>query len=215
MNQIDIDDKYISSAAYHEAGHIVVAAVQQMPMRNFGVRMDSLGCGKAFYWRRVPDGSRNNVGSDVERERTILSTSAGYIAQKCFYGDTVTDDIDKYMEFSANADTSLVIELLQEMYSGNQALWFQARKQLWDQSVQLVDKHWKAIDTLAQSLLKREWEPRQKSTDADGQWSVDNREKWLQGVEIVHILEPFGINAFIVDDSVQSYSATLHPQGST
>jgi hypothetical protein len=215
MNQIDIDDKYVSSTAYHESGHIVIAAVQEMPMRNFGVRIDSLGCGKSFYWRRVPDGSRNDVGADVERERTIISTSAGYIAQKRFYGDALTDDINKYIEFSANTDTSLVIELLQEMYSGNQTLWFQARKQLWDQSVQLVNEHWNAIDTLAQSLLKRGWEPRQKSTDADGQWSVDSQEKWLHGIEIVHILEPFGINAFIVDDSVQSYSPTLHPQGST
>ncbi|MGA2344976.1 MAG: hypothetical protein ABSF93_03150, partial [Candidatus Sulfotelmatobacter sp.] len=98
MNQIDIDDKYVNSTAYHEAAHIVVAAVQQMPMRNFGVRMDSLGCGKAFYWRRVPDGSRNNVGPDAERERTIISTSAGYIAQKRFYGDSLTEDIKKYME---------------------------------------------------------------------------------------------------------------------
>src|ERR1041385_3142923 len=165
MNQIDIDEKYVNSTAYHEAGHIVVAAVQQMPMRNFGVRIDSLGCGKAFYWRRIPDGSRDNVGADVERERTIVSTSAGYIAQKCFYGDALTEEVQKYMEFSANADTSLVIELLQEMYSGNQALWFQARKQLWDRSIQLVEEYWKAIDTLAQSLLKREWEPRQKNTD--------------------------------------------------
>jgi hypothetical protein len=215
MNQIDIDDNYISSTAYHESGHTVIAAVQQMPMRNFGVRMDSLGCGKAFYWRRVADGSRNNVGSDVERDRTIISTSAGYIAQKRFYGDALTDDIDRYMQFSANADTSLVIELLQEMYSGNQTVWFQARKHLWAQSVQLVGEHWNAIDTLAKSLLSKEWEPRQKSIDVEGRWSVDNREKWLHGIEIVHILEPFGMSAFIVDDSVQSYSATLHPQGST
>jgi len=215
MNQIDIDDKYVNSTAYHEAGHIVVAAVEQMPMRNFGIRMDSLGCGKAFYWRRVPDGTRNNVGADVERERTIISTSAGFIAQKRFYGDSLTEDIKKYIEFSANPDTSLVIELLEEMYSGDKALWFQARKSLYDQSVQLVDDHWKPIDTLAKSLLSRAWEPRQRDTDADGLWSVDDREKWLHGIEIVRILAPFGINAFIVDDSLQSYSPTLHPQGST
>jgi hypothetical protein len=214
LNQIDIDDKYVTSTAYHEAGHTVIAAVQEMPMRNFGVRMDSLGCGKAFYWRRVPDGSRNNVGADIERERTVISTSAGYIAQKRFYGDELSEDLRKYMEFSANSDTSLVIELLQEMYSENNAIWFQARKNLYEQSVQLVDWHWRAIETLAKSLLSRNWEPLQTQTDADGTWSVDKREKWLQGIEIVEILKPFGINAFIVDDSVQSYSPTLKPQGS-
>jgi hypothetical protein len=215
MNQIDIDDKYVSSTVYHEAGHTVIAAVQEMPMRNFGVHIDSLGCGKSFYWRRVPDGSRNNVGTDIERERTIISTSAGYIAQKRFYGDALTDDIKKYIEFSAGSDTTLVIELLQEMYSGDNTVWFQARKQLYEQSVQLVDWHWKAIDTLAKSLLSRNWEPRQTNTDADGKWSLDNREKWLHGIEIVDILKPFGINAFIVEDSAQSYSPTLKPQGNT
>jgi hypothetical protein len=215
MNQIYIDEKYISSAAYHEAGHTVIAAVQEMPMRNFGVRMDSLGCGKAFYWRRVPDGSRNNVGSDVERERTIISTSAGYIAQKRFYGDSLSDDVHKYMESSAQSDTALVIELLQEMYSGNNAVWFQARKFLYEQSVQLVDRHWKAIDTLAKSLLSRNWEPRQRQIDVDGKWSVDDKERWLHGIEVVEVLKPFGINAFIIDDSVQSYSPTLRPQGNT
>jgi hypothetical protein len=215
MNQIDIDDKYISSSAYHEAGHIVIAAVQEMPMRNLGAHMDSLGCGKAFYWRRVPDGSRNNVGTDIERERTVIATSAGCIAQKRFYGEGLSEDLRKYIEFSATSDTNLVIELLQEMYSGNNAAWFQARKHLFEQSAQLVDSHWKAIETLAKSLLSRNWEPRQMQTDADGKWSVDKREKWMHGIEIVEILKPFGISAFIVDDSVQSYSPTLKPQGST
>jgi hypothetical protein len=215
MNQIEIDDTYVSSAAYHEAGHTVIAAVQEMPIRNFGIRMDSRGCGKSFYWRRIPDGSRNNVGAEVERERTIISTSAGYAAQKRFYGNALTDDIRRYMEFSAQADTALVIERLQEMYSGDNTAWFQARKQLFERSVQLVNERWKAIDALARALLNREWEPRQTATDADGKWSVDNREKWLHGIEVVHILQPFGINAFIVDDSVKSYSPTLKPQGST
>src|SRR4029077_8076127 len=191
MNQIDINDKYISSTAYHESGHTVVAAVQQMPIRNFGLRMDSLGCGKAFYWRRVTDGSRNNVASALERERTIISTSAGYIAQKRFYGDSLTAEIEMDMQSCASADTSLVIELLEEMYSGNRMIGSQARKHLWEQSVQLVDKHWNAIDTLAKSLLSKEWESRQKGIDVEGAWSVDNREKRLHGVEIVHILEPF------------------------
>lgn len=214
-HMIHIDEQYITSTAYHEAGHTVVAAAQEMPIRNFGVRMDSLGCGKAFYWRRVPDGSRNNVGPEVERERTIISTSAGYIAQKRFYGDSLPEDVHKYIEFSAQSDTALIIELLQEMYSENNAAWFQARKGLYEQSVQLVDWHWKAIDTLAKVLLSRNWERRQRQADADGKWSVDDKERWLHGIEVVEVLKPFGINAFIIDDSVQSYSPTLRPQGIT
>jgi hypothetical protein len=150
------------------------------------------------------------LGADIERERTIISTSAGYIAQKKFYGEDLSEDLRKYIEFSANSDTDLVIELLQEMYSEDNASWFQARKHLYEQSVQLVDWHWKAIDTLAKALLGRSWEPRNTQTDADGKWSVDNREKWLHGIKVVEILKPFRINAFIVDDSVQSYSPKPH-----
>lgn len=205
---IDIDDKYISSTAYHECGHIVVAAVQEMPLRNLGVRMDSLGCGKTFHWHREPDGSRNNVGPDRERERTIVTTSAGYIAQKRFYGDALTNEIKMYMEQGASGDTSLVIELLEEMYSGNKETWFAARASLFEKSSQLVDEHWSAIDVLAKALLARPWEPRNLATDVDGHWSIDNKEKWLHGIEVVAILEGFGVSSFIVDDSVGTYSPT-------
>jgi hypothetical protein len=99
------------------------------------------------------------------------------------------------------------------MYSQDRAAWFQARKHLYERSVQLVDLHWNAIDTLVKFLLSRNWEPRHTQTDADGKWSVDNKGKWMHGIEVVEMLKPFGINAFIVDDSVQSYSPTLKPDG--
>jgi len=54
MAEIAIDDEYVNSTAYHESGHTVVAAAQRMPLRNLGVHMDSRGCGKTFYWYRVP-----------------------------------------------------------------------------------------------------------------------------------------------------------------
>ena len=86
-------------------------------------------------WVQTGEGANRNL--DV----------GGLHPQKRFFGDALTNDIDRYMQFSANADTSLVIELLQEMYSGNQTVSFQARKRLWEQSVQLVGEHWNAIDT--------------------------------------------------------------------
>ena len=73
MNQIDIDNKYVSSTAYHEAGHIVTAAVQEMPMRNFGVCIDSLGMWKVLLLASSTGWvAKQLVGSDVERQRTII-----------------------------------------------------------------------------------------------------------------------------------------------
>ena len=214
MDQIDIDDKYVESAAYHEAGHVVVAAVQDMPLRNLGVHIDSLGCGKAFYWRRLPDGSRNNCGSDLERERTIISASAGLIAQKRFYSHSLRNDVERYMEVCAKDDTALIIELLEEMYSGDRHAWFSARASLHSESIRLVELHGRAVDALAKHILTRERVPRDRQTDKDGRWSVDDREKWLHGCEIVPVLELFKISAFIVDDSRGSYEPRLGPVGS-
>jgi hypothetical protein len=215
MAEITIDDKYVSSTAYHESGHAVVAAVQGMPLRNLGVHMDSQGCGKTFYWHRVPDGSRNNAGSGIERERTIVATSAGYVAQKRFYSDTLSEDVRMQMDVGAQSDTTLVVELLEEMYSGDRNALSAARLKLFAESAQLVEKHWKAIDTLAKNLLAKEWTPRKTEADAEGYWSKDNREKWLNGSEVVTILKTFGISASVVEDSVRTYSPTLKPEGNT
>lgn len=72
--------RYIESAAYHEAAHAVIAAIQGMPLRHRGIHVDSAGQGITFYWYKLPDGNLN-VGADIERERTIVSTGAGLIAQ--------------------------------------------------------------------------------------------------------------------------------------
>ena len=113
--------RYVESAAYHEAGHAVVAAVQEMPFRHRGIHVDSTGQGITFYWYKLPDG-KQNVGADVERERTIISTSAGLIAQRKFYPGCPDD--------GAVQDTDLIITLLNEMYVNRDA-WFDARQQLW------------------------------------------------------------------------------------
>jgi hypothetical protein len=44
--------KDVESAAYHEAGHIVAAVVQKMPIRQAGIDVDLCGCGCAYYFHR-------------------------------------------------------------------------------------------------------------------------------------------------------------------
>ncbi len=68
-----LDQKYVESTAYHEAAHTVVAVSLEMPLRNRGVHMDTIGSGISYYWFRTP-GDPNNTPDDVlERERTIIS----------------------------------------------------------------------------------------------------------------------------------------------
>lgn len=46
--------KYVQSAAYHEAGHATVAALQGMPLQQGGIHVDSEGSGVSYYWHRSP-----------------------------------------------------------------------------------------------------------------------------------------------------------------
>jgi hypothetical protein len=76
--------RYVDSCAYHEAGHTVVAVALGMPLRNRGVHIDTIGNGISYYWFRIPGDSNNTPDDILERERTIISTYAGFNAQKKF-----------------------------------------------------------------------------------------------------------------------------------
>jgi len=76
-------EEYVKGAAYHEAAHIVIAAVQDLPLSADGLRIDERGAGLADYRMKKPDGSIN-IGPDPERERTIMATMAGRIAHVIF-----------------------------------------------------------------------------------------------------------------------------------
>jgi hypothetical protein len=67
----------IDRAAYHEAGHIVIAAVVGLTLRPDGLMVDSCGEGVAIYCTQPED-------SDVSREAVILSTEAGCWAETRF-----------------------------------------------------------------------------------------------------------------------------------
>src|ERR1700687_30489 len=63
ITMFDIDERYVESTAYHEAGHIVVAAVQGLRLRRRGLRIDRLGAGLASYCDKKADGSKD-LGPD-------------------------------------------------------------------------------------------------------------------------------------------------------
>lgn len=102
--QASIRNRYVESAAYHEAAHIVVGAVQEMPLRHRGIHIDPIGCGIAYYWHKTP----GTDGTVVERQRTIISTAAGYIAQEKYY--------PKCPDAGAYGDQEKVEALLDELH---------------------------------------------------------------------------------------------------
>jgi hypothetical protein len=189
-----MDLRYVKSAAYHEAGHTVVAAAQEMPLRHPGIHLDPDGSGISFYWFKKP----GEVGTDLERERTIISAGAGWAAQIRFY--------PRCPEAGASDDVNLITELLNEMYSSGSQAWHAAEGRLYAESQRLVERHWSAIEALAVALWAKPWTPR--TPDKEREWSKGRQEKWMDGTEVDSILQEFDIHTIIVDDSAGKYDAT-------
>ena len=184
------ENKYVESVAYHEAAHVVVAAAQQMPLKERGIRIDQKGSGFSHYNVAKPDGS-TNLGSEPKREKTIRSTQAGYIAQEKFY----LRFCDRLPPSGASNDTDGINKLVEEMYSGRNVCE-DAKGKLFTEAQQLVEQHWQAIEALAQTLLNKEWKS-QVPPSGERRWSTQMAEKKLDGSEVVVFLRQFQISASI------------------
>src|SRR6267154_289354 len=195
------DQKYIDSCSYHEAGHTVVVVALGMPLRNRGVHIDTMGNGISYYWFRLP-GDPNNTPDDIaERERTIISTEAGIVAQKKFYPDC---------PYGGNFyDRDQNIKLLDEMYP-NRNDFFEAQQKCYEESVRLVNLHWPAIEALARALLAEPLAIR--TNDAEGQWSNDTVERWLDGNRVIAILSEFQLQPSIRNESLGKLLNAITPQ---
>lgn len=112
--------EYVRSAAYHEAAHVVIAAVQGIPLTEKGVHLDRWGRGLAHYRDRKPDGSMN-VGSETEREKTIVATAAGWIVQNRIF---------RCPPSGARHDIDQINALLTEMYPDGSPSWQSANEAL-------------------------------------------------------------------------------------
>lgn len=184
------EDKYVESAAYHEAGHITIAAAQQIPLKERGIRIDQKGSGVSNYKVAKPNGTAN-AGPDAKREKTIQSTQAGYIAQAKYY----LRFFDRLPESGSSSDTDGINGLVEEMYSDRNACE-DAKAKLFKEAEQLVEQHWQAIEALAQTLLKKEWTS-QAPPSGERRWSTQLREKKMDGSEIAAFLQQFQILAFV------------------
>jgi hypothetical protein len=195
-----IDQKYVESSAYHEAAHTVVAVALGMPLRSRGMHLDTFGSGISYYWFRVPGDPSNAPADILERERTIMSTYAGYIAQKNFYADC--PPAGSWFDHDQN------IKLLNEMYP-NREDWFAAQVKLHAETVGLVNLHWLAIEALAKALLARPLTER--VDDPERRWSTDVVERFLDSAAIGTILRSFGLAATVREDSAGSFYPNVVP----
>ena len=187
----ELSEELAKSAAYHEAGHAVVAALEGLSVCEAGMHVDSKGDGVAFTFRRNP-GDPNNGPADIDqRERSIMMVYAGKIAQ------------EKFASTSAllSGDDAVAEALLNEMYSPPKSeAWNAAQQRLWGGSYLLVSEHWKIIQTLAETLWSKPTVPRtsRRPLRFDSQ---DSTEKWIDGHEIKAVLGTFQISCDVLPDS--------------
>ncbi len=179
----------LKCAAHHEAGHIVIAAAQELRLRPEGVTVDPRGEGLACFCKQ-PD------GSDLSRERISIATFAGFYAERrfreaCSY--PAPDPVDWFLNSLDGSEArKLISEISVENLSNRSVPATQGKLQL--RSEQLVEQHWLAIKALATALLAKEWEPL-KPLKSGATWSLETTAKYVAGEEVVTILGRYGIAA--------------------
>lgn len=165
--------------AYHEAGHIVIAAAVGLDLRPAGILMfevRNLAAGIACYWE------------DGEVEPVLQALRAGQMAQiRQFPTSEIRGGMPDVRAFSTAVD---------QIYSpGHVGVMLEKTG---GQVLELFDKHWGVVAKVAQALLKKDWASMEvtdeKYLSADER-SVVRRKKQLTGSEIVEILEQHGISA--------------------
>lgn len=188
------DIRYRESVAYHEAGHVVVAAARGLPLSRHGMHLDSDGRGMAYYKFRK---TKRFYGgpSKISRDDTLVATFAGLIAQQKFYPECSV--------LGADDDNNFIDEHFQEMdaedsFPSLSCASLMAQTELRQESEKLVERHWAAIIALATALLAEPDTPRY-SNEPDPNWSRSQFEKMLSGERIIAILEGFDIRASIWD----------------
>jgi hypothetical protein len=174
--------------AYHEAGHIVAAAVLKFPLQSSGIHIDAEGKGTSLFAHPSATCSQPFSDREARQKRVIVVLSAGLIAQKRFCLDSP--------DTSAVCDKEQIEQYLAAIYR-DQAVAGTARTYFCNEAARVVDWHWPAISEVAEQLWKQPWTPRVEA------WpSKLSAEKMLSGVATVEILGRNGIGAF-VEDSVK------------
>jgi hypothetical protein len=170
-------------AAYHEAGHIIIAAVLGLKLKPGGIVItDDLGKGAAFYETRWPETKygdnpefHERFAKKIDRKNSILAAFAGQIAQEKFDLNSPAYDAD---------DLEKIIEPLLQEEREEQPVSHDICEELRAESDRLVIKHWKVIAEIAKKVLAKK---------------EDNFESRLSRDEIVPILKKYGIDPEIAN----------------
>jgi hypothetical protein len=192
--------KQVESAAYHEAGHIVAAVLQAMPLRETGVHVDLYGHGCADYFQKVPEDVDTTDLDNRERKLTMIALFAAHMAQLKFYPDCESDgwvnDLARIRIFAG------------QIYPNDPLAQLEVQQQMRQRASKLVDKHWPLIEELAKTLLAK---PYAAMSPDDMKWGIGKYKRNMLGKEIKDFFSERGIAAKVIGDDVRNYDSTQDP----
>jgi len=160
-------------AAYHEAGHVLVAVIKGVRIGTLGMLIDDRDHGYAGLRLRPP---RASSDFPLSREASIVVLFAGLMAEKEFdyesTGKSASDDLARIDELQAEKPELMDVEIL-KLESGK-----------------LIKEHWIAVEHLAKAVLAKDCRPRSELNERaeDKGWSGSSMARCLPGKEIVVML---------------------------
>jgi len=192
MNSLQVSmNNMVKSTAYHEAGHIVTAVLQKMPLQDGGIHIDLEGSGVAYYCHRLPGLPDNSEISVDEREKTIVALYSGRIAQFMFLQDI---DYRDYPD-SWKSDWIIAAKLLDEIFPLSELL---TEKYFYLRAQELIIRYWSFIENLASELWGKPITPLPQSEYEKG-WSQGRKkqEKVVSRSEVQAFFAKLGISCLL------------------
>lgn len=173
MRQILIGNT-LEETAYHEAGHIVIAAAVGLDLKVKGIviyEVESVADGWVFYWEDKPDW-----------ENILLALRGGQLAQLRKFPDS---------EFrGAQQDVQNFFSVVQQHFppNSNGDVWQDISAKV----KTLLDNHWAAVEAVADALMHSNWIP-----VTPDEHPRAKRKKHLDGAALAAILAAHGIPAHV------------------
>lgn len=130
-------------SAYHEAGHVVAAVVQGLPLANGGMRIDDRGHGISRFCIRTLGEGGNSEQDQIERDKSIVALLAGMVAQLRFCPDY--NDPQSWSD-----DSEKINRLLGEIKtSQGSPKWLELSKE----ANRIIVDYWSLVKDLAENLF--------------------------------------------------------------
>ncbi len=163
----------LEETAYHEAGHIVVAAVLGLDLRSKGITIweaaEDVMDGLAGYW-----------DDETDWEKNLQAVRAGQIAQWRKFPKSDTT--------GGKPDNDYFFKVVREHFPGSLAsnIWESVSMKAND----LLEAHGSTVVEIAETLIAAEW-----MSVGEKEHPLAKRKKRLDGEALVAILSSHGISA--------------------